>query len=437
MRTVPKDIADKLIKNIQTKGTSANPSTVAWISRPTTALTDDTFLEKQTVLDGTFTDVSIAVCHPYFGFTNTKLNMAYISNGKANVMVAIHRTSMAAHEWYETGFSEDASAVALAFDGKMPKNMSGKYEFVTETQPWVFWVSSGVLYAQKIDGEFRYTLAEANCTDVTAVRAMWSDVPGFDFGLCVFFILSGAIYYRQFIDGVWTDAEPIPASALPLGQTWTQVSAQRTWDYRVALQVVNNAGAMYEAFTQFGGIGSKGAEHLELKRIDASGELVKVTYTNLTPEEEHVEISGITAGAPYGGLYSSGVPSMVHAENVAVNAVNPETQEPYLDYGKRIRVRFDIHLTASEVLAQANSFSLVDSLGVHFLVGSSTLDEDGLTVILDFGSFNNAVGSIVVAYTAGTITSMAGVSLVNTNITFDPIGLVRTIPPRIESIENI
>lgn len=437
MRTVPKDIADKLIKNIQTKGTSANPSTVAWISRPTTALTEDAFLEKQTVMDGTFTDVSIAVCHPYFGATNTKLNLAYISNGKANVLVSICRANMASHEWHETGFSEDASAVALAYDGTMPKDTAGKYEFITEQQPWVFWVSSGVLYARKIDGESRYTLAESNCTDVTAVRAMWSDVPGFDFGLCVFFILSGVIYYRQFIDGVWSDAEPIPTAALPLGQTWAQVSAQRTWDYRVALQVINDSGAMYEAFTQFGGIGSKSAEHLELKKIDASGELVKVTYTDLTPDQEHIEISGITVGALYGGLYSLGVPSMVHAENVAVDAVNPETQEPYLDYGKRIRVQFDVHLTASEVLAQTNSFSLVDSLGIHFLVGASMLDEDGLTVILDFGSFNNAIGSVVVAYTAGTINSMAGTPLINSSITFNPIGLVRTIPPRIETIENI
>ena len=436
MRTVPKDIADKLIKNIQTKGTGANPSTVAWISRPTTALTEDTFLEKQTVMDGTFTDVSIAVCHPYFGATNTKLNLAYISNGKANVLVSICRANMTSHEWHETGFSEDASAVALAFDGTMPKNTSGKYEFVTETQPWVFWVSSGVLYAQKIDGESRYILAEANCTDVTAVRAMWSDVPGFDFGLCVFFILSGAVYYRQLIDETWTDAEPIPAEALPTGKTWTQISAQRTWDYRVALQLVDSTGGIFEAFTQFGGIGSKGAEHVEVRDISVNGEMTKVYYRDLQ-EVEHVEISGIAAGALYGGLYSLGVPSMVHAENVAVDAINPETQEPYLDYGKQVRVRFDIHLTASEVLAQANSFSLVDSLGVHFLVGSSTLDEDGLTVVLDFGSFNNAVGSIVVAYTAGTITSMAGVSLVNTSITFDPIGLVRTIPPRIDSIENI
>lgn len=437
MRTVPRDIADKLVNNIQTKGNAANPSTVAWISRPTTALTEDTFLEKQTVLEGTFTDASIAVCHPYFGATNTKLNLAYISDGVAKVLSSIHRANMASHEWYETGFSENASAVALAFDGTMPKNTSGKYEFVTETQPWVFWVLAGVLYAQKIDGESRYTLAEANCTDVTAVRAMWSDVPGFDFGLCVFFILSGVIYYRQFIDGEWTDAVPVPAAALPTGKTWVQISAQRTWDYRVALQVVDSTGGIYEAFTQFGGIGSKGSEYLKLKKIDASGELVKVTYTNLTPEEEHIEISGIAACSLYGGLYSLGVPSIVHAENIAIDAINPETQEPYLDYGKRIKVRFDIHLTASEVLAQTNSFSLVDSLGIHFLVGSSVLDEDGLTVILDFGSFNNAVGSVTVAYTAGTIISMAGTPLVDTSITFDPIGLVRTIPPRIETIENI
>ena len=419
MRTVPKDIADKLLKTIQTKGTDANPSTVAWISRPTTALTEDTFLEKQTVLDGTFTDASIAVCHPYFGATNTKLNLAYIENGVAKVLVAIARANMASHEWYETGFSENASAVALAYDGTMPKNTSGKYEFVTETQPWVFWVSAGGLYAQQIDGAYRYTLAEANCTDVTAVRAMWSDVPGFDFGLCVFFILSGVIYYRQFVDGEWTDAVPVPAAALPTGKTWVQVSAQRTWDYRVVLQIADTNGGIYETFTQFGGLGSKNAEHINISSVNAAGDIIEIVYRD-TQELEHVDVSDIVAGAPYGGLYADTVPSIINAYNLNDGTDN---------YGKKAIFVFDTHLVASEVSEQSSRFSIVDMYGITYVASLAILGDDGKTVTLTFTDFNNAFGQCNATYTAGTVTSMYGTTLVDRTFSFLPVNLVHSDDP--------
>lgn len=428
MRTVPKDIADKLIKNIQTKGTAANPSTVAWISRPTTALTEDTFLEKQTVLEGTFTDASIAVCHPYFGATNTKLNLAYISDGVAKVLVAIARAKMGSHKWHETGFSENASAVALAYDGTMPKNTSGKYEFVTESQPWVFWVNAGKLYARKLGSASAngVILAEQNCTDVSAIRAMWSDVPGFDFGLCVFFILSGEIYYRQLIDGTWTDAVPVPSAALPTDKTWVQISAQRTWDYRVALQLVDSTGGIFEAFTQFGGIGSKGAEHIEVKDITSDGELTKVYYKDVKTDE-HIEINNITAGTLYGGLYSTDIPSAVRAVNI---------DDGNGDYGKIVLVTFDVHI--ADVSAEFLQFSLIDDRGRTFVAIAATVDESGKTVILTFNNFNNARGECEIAYTAGTITSMYGTAVPTTSVNFTPTNLVPTevILPKVEVIWN-
>ena len=66
------------------------------------------------------------------------------------------------------------------------------------------------------------TLAENNATAISAVRAMWSDVPGFDFGLCLFMILNGAIYVRQLINGEWYDAEVVAVSRLPVegGVSW-------------------------------------------------------------------------------------------------------------------------------------------------------------------------------------------------------------------------
>lgn len=224
---------------------------------------------------------------------------------------------MKRHTFIEQDFSESAERVAIAFDGTMPKAVSGVYEFKTESEPWVFWEASGVLYARKLGTTDTVTLASANCTWVSAVRAMWSEVSGFDFGMCVFFIVSGVLYYRQLIGGVWYDAEAVPTSALPTvdsGVTWTEVSASRTWDYRIALQLKASDSMMYEVFTQFMGIGSKNAEHINLKSVKATGGMTKVNYHDYA-ENEHVEMAAAVT-TPYGGLYSTAAPTIVNAYNV-------------------------------------------------------------------------------------------------------------------------
>ena len=435
MRAIPDNIAAALNKTIQTKAENADPEVYLWLSRKVTPLTENEFLEVSTVNElTTVTDVSIAISHRKFGRGSDSIFIGFVSGGVGYVKSSPCYENMKRHTWVDSGFIAAASDIAVAFDGTMPKDTQSKYEFITASGPWVFWVDSGAVYGKKLSDSAIITLAESNATKVTAARAMWSDVPGFDFGLVVFMILNGSICYRQYIDGVWSDAAPINFGPTA---TWVDISAQRTWDYRVALQAKDSTGLIYEMFTQFEGIGSKNAEHLSIKAIKASGGLVGVTYTDLPTEKEHIEITGISAGAPYGGLYSLGIPKLIQAENVGVEAINPETQQHYTDYGKQIRAKFDIHLNPSEVLAQSGAFSLVDSNGVHFLVGSASLDTDGLTVILNFGSFNNAVGTVTVAYTAGTVTGMAGTAIANTSTVFNPVGLVPTIPPRVETIENI
>ena len=194
MRSVPSDIASKLAMKKQTAANGADPSASIWIGRPTTPLTTDVFLEKQAVLTGaSITDTSVAVCHPRQGAANTKINIGYIDAGVAKVVTAAAKTKMSSHAWINTGFSEPATAISVAYDGTMPKDDRGNVEFVTESQPWVFWVYNGAMYARKLGSSTTITLAQANCTDVSAIRAMWSEVGGFDFGLIAFFLLNGTI----------------------------------------------------------------------------------------------------------------------------------------------------------------------------------------------------------------------------------------------------
>ena len=297
MRSIPADLSTKLSNPIQTRANNSDPSASIWVGRPTTVLTNNTFLEKQTVVQAPITDSSIAVCHPRLNTENTKIYIGYVSNGIAKVGVALTKVKMSSHVWLDTNFSETADHISVAFDGTMPKNVNGKYEFLTESEPWVFWTSAGALYARKLGTADTITLASANATWVDAIRATWSEIAAFDFGLCCFFIVNGAVYYRQLIGGVWYDAEAIPAAALPTvdsGVTWTQVSCSRTWDWRIALQLKASDGKMYEMFTQFQGIGSKSAEHIEVKSIKATGNLIPVDYLD-TAENEHINISSIAA----------------------------------------------------------------------------------------------------------------------------------------------
>lgn len=427
MRSVPSYLAERLRRSIQTRANDSAPSVDIWVGRPSTVLVDDKFLERQTVLKATVSDVSIAVCHPRVKRNNTHIYMAYVSNGVAHVVDAKHKTKMPDHEWRDTGFERSATAVSIAFDGTMPKANGGDVEFVTELYPWVFWIDGTVLYGQKLysDDEL-VVLAETNCTDVSAIRAMWSSTGGFDFGLVVFFILEGKLYYRQLIGGEWMDAELV--SFGPDGVTWQEVAAFRTWDYRIGVQAKATDGSVYELFTQFMGVGKQTAEHLEIRDIKASSEMIEVKYST-TQDTERLELSKISAGFPYGGLYSLDPPILVSAQNL---------EDENGDWGTLIRVVSNVHLVSEQVVDNHLQFALVDSWGAAYYPTSATLEPDGKTIILRFVDFNPAYGVCEVQYTPGTVYSMATVRMGDTSISFTPQNLnPPDIPqPEVESIWN-
>lgn len=427
MRSVPSDISSKLELLKQTTANDANPYSSIWIGRPTTPLTVDTFLERQTVLtDTSITDTSVAVCHPRQGASNTKINIAYIADGVAHVVNTSAKTKMSNHIWIDSGFEEDADAISIAYDGTMPKNDLGKVEFVTETQPWVFWVNNGALYARKLSLSSTITLAESNCTDVSAVRAMWSEVGDFDFGLVVFFILSGSIYYRQLISGEWGDAQLV--SFGPESVTWVSIAASRTWDYRVALQVKDSTGVIYELFTQFMGIGKQNVEHINVANISAESETTEITHHN-TKETENIEVSDISGVAPYGGLYSTAIPEIVSAYNIDDGTGN---------WGIYAIFIFNSQMVAEEVAAQASAFQIVDANSIVYGASAASIGSDGLTVTLAFLDFNNARGVCTARYVPGTVKSMHGDSVLATSLSFTPQNLVPSeVPlPEVEDVWN-
>lgn len=425
MRSIPADLSTKLSNPIQTRANNSDPSASIWVGRPTTVLTNNTFLEKQTVVQAPITDSSIAVCHPRLNTENTKIYIGYVSNGIAKVGVALTKVKMSSHVWLDTNFSETADHISVAFDGTMPKNVNGKYEFLTESEPWVFWTNAGALYARKLGTDETISLASENVTWISAVRATWSEVSGFDFGLCIFFIAGGSVYYRQFINGVWYDAEVIPTAALPTvdsGITWTQVSASRTWDYRVALQLKASDGLMYEVFTQFMGIGSKNAEHISVN-MAAGGDLLKVNYTDTKPDE-HIDVTMSAKGSIIYGL--SSMP-------VSVQNINDGTG----NYGLIVTVSMDYPVTG--VSLNGSAFTLTDSDGINYANISAAESTDGKLLTLGFVDFNSAYGkNLTLAYSPGTVQSPATAMLAWSK-DFTPTGLVPIVvpAPSVSSIQNI
>ena len=411
---------------IQTKATKSDPRLSLWIGRPVTQLTNTQFLETLDVAGITgITDCDIAVRHTTYGRGGDGVYLAYIKDGVAHVVSSQSYVVMSRHTFIDTGFSEPADHVAIAFDGTMPKHISDKYELLTEKQPWVFWTASGALYARKLGTADTITLASANATWADAIRATWSEIAAFDFGLCVFFIVNGAVYYRQLIGGEWYDAEAIPAAALPVvdaGVTWVQVSCSRTWDWRIALQLKASDGKMYECFTQFMGIGSKSAEHISVKSVKATGNLIHVDYID-TAENEHINISNITAtGALIYGLSSK----PVSVENIDDGNGN---------YGLIVKVTMDYPVAG--VADNTAAFALTDSGGGSYACTAAAVTDKIVT--LTCVDFNAAYGkTLTVAYTPGTVQSPA-VAMEAWAITFTPTGLVpTTVPaPTVTEVANI
>lgn len=418
MRRVPADLEVKLRQRIQTKAADADPALDLWLGRPTTTLTTDTFLERQTVNVGQgVSGVSVAACHPRVGAGSTQLYMAYVQNGTAKVVTAAAKARMDAHAWVVCKFAEPATAAAVAFDGTMPEDTAGRIEFITEPKPWVFWVRSGALYGRVLDTVGEVRLADSNCTAVSAIRGMWSDVGGFDFGLVVFFLLSGAIYYRQLINGVWADA--VPVSFGPAGAAWVELAAFRTWDYRVGVQARTASGEVYELFTQFAGIAKKNAEHIDLTAVAAKGTMTAIRDVPAR-EWEHLELNGVRAGALYGGLYSALPPELLSARNV---------DDGGGDWGKTLLVTVDVHLEAASVAANARAWRVTDAYGVKYTASTAALGPDGKTVTLGFADFNAAAGACMASYTPGAAVTMAGTALVETGVAFTPQHLV---PPQVD-----
>lgn len=405
MRTIPSSLDSKFKKLVQAESTKAAPAVDLWISRPVVPLVNDYFLEQQAIGNGNnVTALDIAVAHPRHRRQSTKIYIATVENGVAKVVSSPFRQAMETHVWTDCGFSESAEDVAVAFDAVMKNDTRGRSEFVTDREPWVFWVNDGALYGRDLGSGETLKLAETNCTKCTAIRSFGNALAtDFDYGLCLFFLLNGSIYVRQRINGKWMDAEPVSFGP---SVTWKDIAVSRSWDYRVVLQAMATDGTVYELFTQFMGIGQRGTEHINVK-ASASGKLTATGYYD-TGKAEHLDLTTTASGSLIYGLSS-----------MPVSAFNIADEED--NWGKFVVVRLDYPVTM--VSGNGGAFSLFDSNGVEYRGVTSEASEDGLSVTISFTDINNAFGECSLRYTPGTVQSPA-TAMEAWSVSFLPVNLV-------------
>ena len=373
------------------------------------------FLENQKITkDGSATAVSVAVQRLDMVRKATRLYIACVLDGVGRVYYSFPEKDINDHKWTPTYFHEPAEDIAISFNGIEHYNGRDGREFITDDKPWVFWVKNGYCYGRILGLLGDTTFASDNCTKVDAICDIRRDQYFNGYGLILFMVIDGDIYYRQLLNGIWTDAEKITFGPNVI---WVDIQAFRTWDYRIGLQGIDSNGNVYEMFSQYSGIGRLENEFIELD-IEAQASLTSIRWNSgFTTENISIDIG---AGALYGGLYRIGNALIIDTYNV---------EDSNQNWGTTLIVKFDRHLRAAEVAAQPTTFKIVDSASITFTASSATLGSDGLTVTLRFNDFNPAYGQCSIVYTPGTIHSMASVSLASTSYAFTPSNLNPPVVP--------
>lgn len=424
MRKISPVLQERLNNPIQAQATKSDPRLDAWVLRPFTAITDPLYLEIQEIpyqisdVSGNSRNVDIAVRHSHLYRQSSEIFVAYIENGnKLKIKSTDFKESIDDHVWKIWSFSPQADDVALCFNAHTEKTLVGREEFITDRYPWVFWTYGGALYGRllsssKVDELETITLASANTHRVTAIRASKSLANAFDFGLIVFFITNGQIYYRQLIDGVWYDAELVTINGLEQ-ITFVDITAERTWDYRIVIQAKANNGNIYEIYSQFGGIGTRASEHIDIKNLTALGTLNYLEGKSISTAE-HININNLKGSSPFGGLYQIGTAKLVNAKNVP---------DDVGDYGKDAVFVFDRHLNPESVTRNFAQFSIIDERGYIYTPTSATVLRDGYSLLLSFPDFNNAQSECQAAYVPGTVTTMTGEAVEKSEVKFTPVNL--------------
>lgn len=410
MRNINPDIQARLNQKVQTRASNSEPNLDVRIMRASIPLEYSQFIERQKIVKASgITDCGIAVSHQKFYGEDEEIWTAYVRNGILKIRYGTNNEMLNKIIWDLYPFEPDATACSIAFDSKVKRGHKDTYEFITDKVPWVFWVDEGALYAKMCTplGIQIITLAEENVTDVSAVRGCSGENGLWDFGLTVFFLANGQLFYRQLIDGDWYDAELV--GDVPEDVIITKIAAFNTWDYRVGVQLLTEDGDLYELYSNTEGIGTRNIEHIGYD-MSAQADLIKINYHD-GYEDERIDYSMSAEATIIYGL--SAIP--VSIKNIKDSDDN---------WGTTVVVTMDYPVTEGA----SEDFQMVDSNGnIYACVG---VEADDTVLTLVFSDFNLAARAenVTVSY-AGTSLLSPATTTDDFELTFVPENLISPITP--------
>lgn len=356
-----------------------------------------------------------------------EIYVGYVADGYTGLLYTDAKRYLYNNKWIDLGFQTPAIDISVCFDGYFTYSKDTKSQIlITEKRPWIFWVTpNGDLKGARYGVNEELYLG-TNATKVTAVRGLYSALGALDFGLILFELINGQIFYRQLIKGVWYDAQLV--EGLP-DVTWIDIEAFRTQDLRIGLHAMTSNGVLYEIFSQFQGIAKASIEHLSID-LNCIGQIYQVQWYHCS-EQEHLSIGvNINDSGYHQYLYQIGQPQIV-------SIINYPNQNN--DWGHIIKITFDRHLNETSVAENILSFNMIDSRGIEFAPEEIALESDGLTITFIMQNFNSAYGSCIFSYTTGTLYTYTNVIVENFSTTFTPQNLVTpSVPaPTVERIWNV
>lgn len=421
MRSIDATLQARIELAQQTLFNNANPQMDVQVTRPRTPITRAGFWQESIVTeDATAICTSVAVRRQVKN--PTRAYVAYVTSGGTLVVkwadLSLAWESMV---WTVAETISGCVACAVELDGSFVQAPRNRVEYLTDATPWLFYVTdAGALMGGPLGGTYE-TLVATNVTAVDAIRGVASLYKDVDQGLLVFYIINGAVYYREYINGSWESQLSVslaPANAV-------RIKAERVFDWRIVLQVADNTGALYEVFSR---MESSGWQSLE-RAVTLSGagvtstELINIDYADYTQEDTAITLVGVGCITVLNmSIYS---PALRAAHNIATSTEDPENPGQYYDdYG--YRVVFEFNQCVINAAEYPGDFKLVDSYGSSWY-GQQAVVEDRF-VIVTFTDFNNAGNPITAYALAGNLWN-GYTALTETSVAFNATGLVPTFIP--------
>lgn len=427
MRPINSEVKSRLLQMHQTLYNNSNPSMQVEVIRPRTAIFHRRFWQESIITaDTTATSTGIAVRR--MGQYGDLVYAAYVSSGTLTVKTAELVFPVNNMIWNTVLTVPGCLDVALEFDGHFVTGINKKIEYYTDELPWLFYTTASGELKGGILGSTYETIVGANVTSfdvIRGVRGLMGTNHGIDEGLLVFYVLNGVVFYRPYKYGEWGNQEIV--SIAP--ENIVNIKAERTFDWRIVLQVEDTDGRLYEVFTESYVSGNTNVEFLQILPAKIDFTVTDIRYHNAQAPVEYIAMF-----APAMTIQPKWAVATVilSAENLIY------TNEDYGaldDYGFRVRVAFDHGIDwVSDPYA---SFTMVDE--DEYLFGALEVERvDYRTIDVIFLNFNNAVGSVTVYYSGTGLTGEIGQGVSASSISFTPTNLVPTaIPlPEVEAIWN-